>query len=249
MLDGDVELLDGLPIAFIKSLNSLVIADPHLGYEGVMAKRGVFLPKINLKNITDMLGMAAKSTGAKAVIVDGDIKNEFSDVDIEEFNELYDFIGFLRGIGVAPTLIKGNHDNFVERYREPFNLRIYGQEALFGSYLFFHGEELPREVGGAQMLVMGHEHPAIGVANEVGRMERLRCFLHGSYEGRELLVMPAINYFAPGTEVNTATRREALSPVLRRADIDGMRAIAIGFGSTIDFGTVGELRKAWRYKR
>jgi putative SbcD/Mre11-related phosphoesterase len=244
MLDDDIELIDGLPIAFIRSLKSIVISDPHLGYEGVMAKQGVLIPKVNLREMAESLAKAIKLTKAEKIIVDGDIKNEFSKVDQEEFNELYDFIEFAKNNGMELVLVKGNHDNFVERYKEPFKLKVYAQEALIGKYLFFHGEEFPARAAECSMLIMGHEHPAISVYNDIGRKEKLRCFLLGSYMGKPLLVMPAMNYFAGGTEINIEPRDKLLSPVLKAADVDGMRAIAIGFGSTMDFGTIANLRRA-----
>lgn len=242
MLTKDIELLDGLPIAHIRSLKSIVCADMHLGYEGVMAKKGALLPKVNLKGITEMMTQALERTKAKQIIVDGDIKNEFSTVDQEEFNELYDFIQFARDKRVQLILIKGNHDNFVERYKEPFKLVIHRREAKIGRYLFFHGEELPQGTKGAAMLIMGHEHPSIGIYNAAGTKEKVRCFLYGSYKKVPLLVLPAINYYAAGTDVNLEPKRNLLSPIFGNADIDRMRAIAIGYGSTIDFGVVGKLR-------
>lgn len=247
ILNDDVELLDGMPVAYMRSLNALAVADLHLGYEGVMAKSGALVPKVNLKKITDTLRQAVELTGARSIIVNGDIKNEFATVDVEEFNELYDFIHFANDLGVHLVLIKGNHDNFVERYREPFKLEIHRQEATMGRYLFFHGEELPAAVPNeTKMLVMGHEHPAIAIYNAIGRKEKLRCFLRGEYMGRELLVLPAMNYFAAGTEINTHGKEDLLSPVLKGADVEHMRAIAIGYGSTMDFGTIAQLRRAAR---
>ncbi len=244
-LNDDVELLDGLPVIFIKSINSLVIADPHLGYEGVMAKKGVLIPKVNLKHICAILEKSIKATGAKTLIVDGDIKNEFSTVDEEEFNELYEFINFVNEKRVSLVLIKGNHDNFVERYKEPFKLQIHRQEAEIGGYLFFHGEELPVGMNdGTKMLIMGHEHPAISIFNEVGKKEKLRCFLYGRFEGREILVLPAINYFASGTDINIVPQNELLAPIFEKLDLGKMHAIAIGYGSTLDFGTISELKRA-----
>ncbi|MCW6160544.1 MAG: metallophosphoesterase [Candidatus Micrarchaeales archaeon] len=242
MLTKDVELIDGLPIIYIKSLSALVCADLHLGYEGVMAKKGSLLPKVNLKSITESLAQALERTRAKQIIVDGDIKNEFSNVDQEEFNELYDFVQFAKEKKVQLVLIKGNHDNFVERYKEPFKLVVYRQEAKIGKYLFFHGEEPPKDTSGVSMAIMGHEHPSIGIYNAVGTKEKVRCFLLGSYRRVPLLVLPAINYYAAGTDVNIEPSRALLSPVFKHADIDRMKAIAIGYGSTIDFGVVGKLR-------
>ncbi|MCL4372436.1 metallophosphoesterase [Candidatus Marsarchaeota archaeon] len=246
MLGEDIELLDGLPIAFIKSLNALAVADIHLGYEGVMAKRGVLIPKVNFNKMTESISKAIAKTNASTLIVDGDIKNEFSKVDEEEFNELYDFIMFAKGKGIKPILIKGNHDNFVERYKEPFKLEVHRQQARMGKYLFFHGEEMP-EIGkaerGVKTLIMGHEHPAIGIINAIGNRERLKCFLHGSYKGKSLLVLPALNYLAGGTEVNIVPYEELLSPIFSHVSIDKMHAIAIGYGSTIDFGEIRNLRR------
>ena len=245
MLNSDIELLEGMPIAHIRGMNALAVADMHLGYEGVMAKGGTMVPKVNFRKMTDMLSKALLKTGARSIIIDGDIKNEFSTVDIEEFNELYDFIQFAKSKGVHLVLIKGNHDNFVERYKEQFKLEIYRQEAMIDGYLFFHGEELPSKIPSkAKLLVMGHEHPAIAIYNAIGRKEKLRCFLYGSYKGKRLLVLPAINYFASGTEINLHSKDELLSPIFRHADIESMHAIAIGYGSTIDFGTIGQLREA-----
>lgn len=241
-LTKDIELLEGLPVAYIRSLDALAVADLHLGYEVVMAKKGMLLPKVNFKKIMETIKEAAEKTKAKSIIVDGDIKNEFSEVDQEEFNELFDFVKSVREMKLEPVLIKGNHDNFVERYREPFNLKIYAQEARIGDYLFFHGEELPCEIKGVKMLIMGHEHPAIGIINAAGRKEKVSCFLSGTYKRIPLLVLPAMNFYAAGVDINFQSRASLLSPVFGTANVDHMRAIAVGFGSTMDFGEIGKLR-------
>ncbi len=242
MLTKDIELPEGLPVAHMRSLSSIVISDLHLGYEGMMARNGVLSPKINLLRIKKTISKALDATGANRVIVDGDIKNEFSKVEMEEFNELYDFITYVKSTGAELVLIKGNHDNFVERYGNAFGLKIYRQEAAFGEYLFFHGEEMPGSSASIKTLVMGHEHPAIGVYNKSERKEKLKCFLYGKYMRYNLLVLPAMNYFSTGTEVNMEPKGNLLAPIFRKLDVDSMRAIAIGYGSTEDFGKVGRLR-------
>ena len=244
MLNEDIYLPDGLPVAYIKSINTLVVSDLHLGYEGMMAKRGMLIPKVNLRSIEDIITKSAEETGAKSIIVNGDIKNEFSNVETEEFNEMLDLIRMAERLGLRMTLIKGNHDNFVDRYREAFHLEIHSQSANIGEYMFIHGERRPVIRGRPRMMIMGHEHPAISITNEAGVRERLRCFLFGSYKGIPLLVLPAMNYFAGSTDINMADRDELLSPVLGEVNVDAMHAIAIGYGSTIDFGTISDLRRA-----
>lgn len=243
MLTEDVELIDGKPLAYIKSIDSIIASDLHLGYEGVAARSGVFMPNVNLKRIISTLSDAIASTGAARIIITGDIKNEFSNVEDPEFNELYDFVRFARDNKISLTLIKGNHDNFVERYKVPFKLPILREMAQIGGFVFVHGDKKIESVPeNTTMLIMGHEHPSIGVTNSIGKRERLRCFLFGKYGDTPLLVLPAMNYFARGTEINATPKSALLSPILKHARIDKMRAIAIGYGSTLDFGTISELR-------
>ncbi|MDE1810466.1 MAG: metallophosphoesterase [Candidatus Micrarchaeota archaeon] len=240
-LTDDIELVDGVPIAYIRSLAALVFSDLHLGYEGKMAKKGVFVPKVNLKHINDAIAHSLKGRDVKQLIIVGDIKNDFSTVDTEEFNELYELISFAKERSLSLVLIKGNHDNFVDRYKEPFNLEIHSQSARMGNYFFFHGEEMPN-VGDNEVstLIMGHEHPAIVITNAAGRREKLRCFLYGKYKKRNLLVLPATNFFSTGNEVNVHSP-SMLSPVFHGAKVKGMSAIALGYGSTEDFGKVSDL--------
>jgi len=245
-LTKDVELIDGLPIAHIKSIDAIVCTDLHLGYEGIMAKKGVLIPKVNLKYILETLDKVLKKTRAGNIIINGDIKNEFSTVDIEEFNELYELVSFAKEKKIKLILIKGNHDNFVERYREPFNLKVYNQEAKIGNYLFFHGEELPSTTKDVDLLIMGHEHPAIIIYDSINRKVRLNCFLYGYYKRKRLLVMPALNYFAGGTGVNIEPKENLLAPIFKEIDVDEMKAIVAGHGETIDFGSIRDLRHVAR---
>ncbi len=241
MLNRDVELIDGEPVAYIRPIRALVMADLHLGYEAVMAKRGMLLPQANLRAILSSIDNATKVKEVSTVIVNGDIKNDFSTVDQAEFNELYDFCNHVKALGLKIVLIKGNHDNFVERYRDAFKFEVHAQEAKIGGFFFFHGEEMPSSSG--KLMVMGHEHPAIGVYDAAGRLEKLKCFLYGKYRGSNLLVLPAMNYFSSGTAVNIEPKGNLLSPLLKRTGANGMEAIALGYGSTLSFGKVRNLRK------
>jgi len=244
MLNKDVELLDGLPIAYIRSLDALVLSDLHLGYESHMAKKGVFIPKANLKKILGELEVALRIKKARRIIVVGDIKNDFSTVGDDEFNELYEIIQLCKKKKVELTLIKGNHDNFIDRYKEPFRIGVFSNEARIEGYLFFHGDKVPKITGNKpRMLISGHEHPSIGIVKSIGRTEKLRCFLSGTYKGIDLLILPAISYFAVGSDINLQSNKHLLSPIFRNIDVDSMHAIALGYGSTIDFGSIGDLRR------
>lgn len=247
-IDRDLELISGLPVLYIKSLSAVVCSDLHLGYEGVHASRGVFIPKMNLNKIKDTLREAIQKSGAENIIVNGDIKNEFSEVHLEEFTEFREFIAFLRGEmkvrGIC--LIKGNHDNFIDRFKQPLNFEIYRQEALLGRYLFFHGEEEPASKDG-EVLVMGHLHPAVAIYNKIGVKEKLRCFLYGkTSDGRRIIILPAMNYFAEGVDVNQDDVSE-IAPIFKGVvNVDKLRALCLGEGEILDFGKVKDLRDLGR---
>ncbi len=236
-----VSIVSGMPILFIKKLNAVVCSDLHLGYEGVMADRGIFLPKTNLKRIKEMLGRSIEKTGASKVIIDGDIKNEFSKVHMEEFNEFRELVDFLKGLDVEEIhLVKGNHDNFIDRFEKPFDIKIYRQEFLLKDFLFFHGEELPESKEG-KLLVMGHLHPAVGIFNSLGVKEKLKCFLYGKIkDGREIIILPAMNYFSEGVEVNMSDIKE--TPIFRKMlNVYSMEAICIDYKEALSFGKVKDL--------
>ena len=74
---------------------------------------------------------------------------------------------------------------------------------------------------------MGHEHPSIALFDEIGIKEKVKVFLYGLIEGEGLIVMPAMSYFAHGTNVNLILQQELLSPILKTNGVDEMRAAGI----------------------
>lgn len=236
-----VYVVEGMPVLFIKKLNALVCSDLHLGYEGVMADRGIFLPKTNLAKIKEILKKSTEITGAKKLIIDGDIKNEFSKVHMEEFNEFRELVSFLKELDIEELhLVKGNHDNFIDRFERPFGIKIYRQEFLLKDVLFFHGEELPASDEG-KLLVMGHLHPAVGIFNKLGVKEKVKCFLYGKMaDKRDIIILPAMNYFSEGIEVNISNIDD--TPVFRRMlNLMDMNVVGIDYTEAVKFGSVREL--------
>ncbi len=243
MLNSDIELIDGKPILYIKSLSALVCSDLHLGYEDMMATKGVFIPHVNLKSIKEQLDYTIDLLKPKLLIINGDVKNEFSSTNVHEFNELYDFFNYIGKNNIKIILVKGNHDNYINKYKHSFNIEVYDNEFVSGRYLFFHGELMPtNNYKTIDFLVMGHEHPSIKITSNSGKIERLKCFLYGKYHNKNLLVLPAISYFALGTIMNGG-KIGFISPILNSINIDGMDAIAIGYNETINFGKIKLLKR------
>ena len=73
----DIEMIEGLPVLYIRSLKALVVSDLHFGYEGGMVKGGRCDTEGKPQKHSRILGKAFGGR-VEAVIVVGDIKNDFS---------------------------------------------------------------------------------------------------------------------------------------------------------------------------
>ena len=247
IIGKDMEAIDGLPIIYLGSIKALAISDLHLGFEGGMAKAGVAIPKANLKSITAAFESALRGRKVERVMIVGDVKNDFSSVNAEELRELREIVGMLSARGVSLEMVRGNHDNFIERHSNALGMRVYPKQALVGGYLFAHGDErLLKADGEVKVIIIGHEHPTISIRSRAGTAERLRCFLNGQckYFGKpaQLVVLPAAGYFETGSDINNRGRSRIMSPILKTSNVDEMEAIAIGDGATLNFGRIKYLR-------
>ncbi len=241
-INESIDLIEGMPIAYIKPLNSLVISDTHLGYEGQMSTSGTLIPSRNLRFIEDIIEKAVIITGADRLIITGDLKNDFSDLKYYERKEIGELIEFCEKISVKLILIKGNHDNYLDRIKNSYNIDIIGDYLLEKGFYITHGDELPKCK--ADTYIIGHEHPSIIIYRQVGYGEKMKAFLYGgTKDGNKLLVLPACSIFAPGSNINEEKKEELLSPFLKDfCDVDNLNAICISEGENLNFGKIKDLR-------
>lgn len=225
----DFKTIDSKPGLYHPETGLLVISDLHLGLESSMTTKGSYVPQFQLEDLKRDIEEMQEETEADRILVNGDLKNEFS-TSYSEKRELRDFIDFLQDNFEDAILIKGNHDTLIEDVVEEKGLRMlesYQEEGI----LFTHGhislETL--EVEGFDTVVIGHEHPALALTDDVGIKEKVDCFLYGEMnDGRNILVMPAFSKISNGTNINEVPSRKLLSPILRnQADKDSLKAIAV----------------------
>ncbi len=241
-INESIELLEGMPIAYVKPLNSLIISDTHLGYEGQMSAAGTLIPSRNLQFIENIIRNAAMSTGADRIIVTGDLKNDFSDLKYYERKEIGELIEFCKNISIKLLLIKRNHDNYLDRIKNSYDVEIIKDYLLEKGFYIAHGDELPKCE--ADTYIIGHEHPSIIIYRFTGSGEKMKAFLYGdTNNGKKLLVLPACSIFAPGSNINEEKKEELLSPFLREmCDVNELNAICISEGENLNFGKIKDLR-------
>ena len=231
----------------VEDLDALVVADLHIGYEQALEEAGVHLPPVQYRFIKSFVLRALEETGVRKLIILGDVKHEFGSALKQEWSETLDLLSTLKERGVEAHVVRGNHDNFLIPILKRLEVPLHDPYLKEGRYLFIHGhKEMPLDAwsGGVECVVMGHEHPAVMLRDELGVSVKLKSFLVGSYGEAALVVVPALSPLMPGTEVNVP-RTKFLSPLLREVDVASMRAFVVELGSGVyDFGTVELLSKA-----
>ncbi len=239
----DFETVDSLPCIYHTELDLLVISDIHLGLEGSVTSEGGYVPRFQLEDVQEDLEKAKKETGASRILVNGDLKNEFRKNYYSEKKEIDKFLTQLKELFDELILIEGNHDNFLEDLVEKNGLKLdkkHEEEEI----LFTHGHRDVEDLEEFETVVIGHEHPALSLKDDIGVVEKVDCILHGeTSEGTKIIVLPAFSSISNGTRINETPQNELLSPVLRKnIDLSSMRAVAVSREAGIfDFPEIGKI--------
>jgi hypothetical protein len=223
----DIDLIEPFPAIYINSLDTMVIADLHLGFEGIAAEQGIFIPKVQFKKIIEDMKEIISRQKARRVLINGDIKHEFSDTSYHEFREISKFFELLTKNFEETIMIKGNHDNYIVRVTNKYDVKLHDEIGI-GDYFFIHGHK-DRDLDDIKEknIVLAHEHPSIVLFTEIGVKEKMKCFLYGNTQGKNVLIMPAFSYFAEGSSINQLPKNELLSLMLKKLDVDKMQVISI----------------------
>lgn len=232
----------------VKDISSLVVADFHIGYEEALESQGVHVPALQYPVILRLLRSMIKKSKAERLIILGDVKHEFGEALRQEWRETVDLFTEVKNEGVEVYVIRGNHDNFLIPILKKLEIPLYDPYLRIDNYLFIHGHKsLPIDaiLGEITHVFMGHEHPAVVLRDELGIKVKFKCLLKGLFEGKELIILPALSPLMPGTEVNVEDKKKFLSPILSSVDIESFRVYVIDLSAGIyDFGSLGALRYA-----
>lgn len=239
-----MEIVEPFPAVYIEPLSMIAIADLHLGYETAAVEEGMFIPKIQYKKIVADLELILKRYIGSRLLIDGDVKHEFSETGYHEYKEVSDFFDFVKQFSDEIIVVKGNHDTFISKITKRYDITLYDDYSE-KDFLFIHGHKsLNLNKVKQRYIILGHEHPSLGLYSDLGIKEKMKCFLYGKSHHKNILVLPAFSYFAQGSDVNLIPHSELLSPVLREIDVDSLEAIGIIEGEKcLSFPRVGLLRE------
>lgn len=182
----------------------LVLADLHIGYEEYLNEEGVFMPRTQFKETMEELEKVFKEVKeAREIIVLGDLKHEFGTISSQEWREVKEVLELLKKKAKNVILVKGNHDTILEPIAKRKELKIVNFY-INGGVCFLHGHKLFPECldKKIKILVMGHRHPAVMLADEYKR-EKYKCFLVGGWKGKKAIILPSFFPFVEGSDIIT----------------------------------------------
>ena len=226
------QTVDSLPLLYLPSENLLVLSDLHLGLEENMTSKGSYVPQFQLEDIIEDINFAKKLTNADKILINGDLKNEFSRSHFAEKKEIKELINELEQNFNDIFLIKGNHDTAMDKLLAEFSLEFEDYKIL-DNILFTHGHRLidnleDLDTEDFDTVVLGHEHPALSLVDDVGVKEKIDCFLYGESDIGNLVVLPAFAKVSSGTRINETPSKDLLSPLLRNSvDIGELEALGV----------------------
>lgn len=233
-----MEILKDLQIIkktlYIPSKKTLILSDLHIGQDESMNASGFLLPRFQYQDLFKETQEIIKKTKPKTIILNGDIKHEFSGINKEEWLKIKEYLTYLKRKHEV-IIIKGNHDNILKPLTDKHEIEMK-EHHLINEFFICHGDKIikNKDYEQSKTIIIGHEHPAITL-RENSRAEKYKCFLKGKYENKNLIVMPAMNPTSEGTNV---LKEKPLSPYLKNTNIKKFKAIITEGNNTYDFGEI-----------
>ena len=158
------------PAALIKNgkTKTLLIADPHLGWEMSLQEKGIHVPSQTPKILNKLTAIIAKYQPQQLVIL-GDVKYTVVSSELGEWHDIPDFFAKLQSYVGDIAIIRGNHDaNLEPLLPENVNLLPATGEVI-GDVGVFHGHKWPSpSLLQCKTLVMGHLHPVVVFRDPAG---------------------------------------------------------------------------------
>ncbi|MBI5347116.1 MAG: metallophosphoesterase [Candidatus Aenigmarchaeota archaeon] len=221
----------------MKIRDCLVIADLHLGITRELWEYGFSMPsqvESLAKRINDLLA----KTGAKCLIILGDVKHKVPGVSFQEMREIPEFLSL---INAKTTIIKGNHDTFLEKIAD---VKIKKSLVIENCFLT-HGHKNVKT--NKKIIVIGHNHPQIKFKDKMGATYVQPVWVHGrselttegrrfGYGKKKIIIMPAFNELAGGHAINEDF--SVMGPIARKMDIKNAKAFLL---DGTDIGRIKDL--------
>jgi putative SbcD/Mre11-related phosphoesterase len=163
-------LLMPYPAALIKTAKTktLVIADPHLGWEMSLQEKGIHVPSQTQKILKKLLTLVSKYK-PDALIILGDVKYTVMGSKAREWRDIPEFFNKIKTHVSIVGVVRGNHDANLEVMLHQ-GVTIHPASGIVVDDVgLFHGHKWPSpELLACKTLVMGHLHPTVVFRDPTG---------------------------------------------------------------------------------
>ncbi|MCK5024495.1 MAG: metallophosphoesterase [Thermoplasmata archaeon] len=245
------------PALFAKDINALIVADLHIGIEHEIFLAGAKIPGKTGEHQAKLIKLL-KETGAKKLIIAGDLKHNIPVSSFREVKEIPDLIFTLFEYVDEIHLSPGNHDGGIKNFI-PGDVKVHSSKGFtMGEYGIWHGHCWPsEEIMASKRVLMAHIHPQAAFVDGVRARSMERCWVRGKWNrkkamekypklGNNFVMIPAFNDLCGGSHVNDNGRRR-IGTVLRNelADIQNAEMFLLdgtNLGKIKDNLVVGEKR-------
>ncbi len=148
--------------------HTMVIADPHLGWEMALQEKGIHVPSQTPKLLKKLLTLLSKHKPDTLLIL-GDVKYTVMTTEPGEWHDIPDFFTELERHVKDIRIIRGNHDANLEPLL-PENVKLLpAVGTIVGDVGLFHGHKWPSPtLLKCKTLVMGHVHPVVVFRDPTG---------------------------------------------------------------------------------
>jgi uncharacterized protein len=163
-------LLMPQPAALIETetKKTLVIADPHLGWELSLQEKGIHVPSQTPKILKKLVDLLLEHK-PDALLIVGDVKYTVMTSEPGEWRDIPDFFSELKNYVAEIGIVRGNHDANLEPML-PENVEMHPATGVIVDDVgLFHGHKWPSPaLVGCKTLVMGHLHPVVVFRDPAG---------------------------------------------------------------------------------
>jgi putative SbcD/Mre11-related phosphoesterase len=210
----------------------VVITDLHLGIEHELAEKGISLPS-QIPRLKAGLTALLNEKRANRLIILGDVKHNIPVTTWHEWRELPELFEELARLAKI-DIIRGNHDGDLEgmvprevTIHDPHGI-VLGKRKRVG---LMHGHTWPApELINTELIIAGHNHPAIEFRDELGGRSIEPVWLRASLDPHklpkrlisaagkrlpELIVVPAFSELVGGAALNRGLPKELIGPLFR----------------------------------
>jgi len=199
--------LDAGRAVWLEEWRTLAVADLHLGYAWAHRAEGQLLPVDTGEDSTERLLRLLAKYPAEEVVLLGDIVHRA--VDVPALHTELRWLALNVGERARLRLIGGNHDWELAETLATANIVLeVDDHAVVGPHLLLHGDGADEITAEARLsetgprrgrVILGHEHPAIGLSDGVASHVKCPCFVAGD----GFLVLPAFSHWAAGGDIRS----------------------------------------------